>query len=108
MSKLLSDSLRLLQQGSLNVRAGDMLATIVRAVEETGKPGKLTLTLDVKKVGGAIQVAGDVTDKTPVEKPTPDMFWATADGELTEQNPNQQKLDLQPVGAPAIAIQRVG
>jgi hypothetical protein len=99
MSKPLSATLQLLQEGGLNVRAGDLLAGIVKAVEETGKPGKLTLTIDIKKVGAALSVAADVTDKTPVEKPAPDMLWGTVEGNLSESNPNQRKLDLQPVAA---------
>lgn len=106
MSKPLSDTLRLLQQGALNAKAGDLLAGIIKAVDETGKPGKLTLTIDIKKTGAALSVLGDVTDKTPVEKPNPDMFWATVEGHLTEQNPSQRKLDLQPVVAPAVALQQ--
>lgn len=105
MAKPITDTLRMLQQGALNSKAGDMLATMIKAVEETGKPGKLTITIDVKKTGGAVSVASDVTDKTPIEKPAPDMFWATVEGNLTETNPNQRRLDLQPVAAPAVALQ---
>lgn len=97
MAKPLTDTLRILQGGAFNVNAGELLATMVKAVEETGKAGKLTITIDIKKAGGALQVIAKATDKTPEEAPESDLFWATVEGNLTAQNPNQQRLDLQPV-----------
>ena len=70
-------------------------AGIVRGVEETGKPGKLTITLDYKKVGAAISVLAKVSDKTPEEAPDADLFYATVEGNLSLNNPAQRQLDLQ-------------
>lgn len=97
MAKPLTDTLRMLQGGAFNVNAGDLLATMVKAVEDTGKAGKLTITLEIKKAGGALQVIAKATDKTPEEAPESDLFWATVEGNLSVQNPNQQSLNLQPV-----------
>ena len=97
MPKPLAYALSLLKNGALNQEAGDLLAGIVKAVEETGKPGKLTLTIAVSRQGAALSVLGTVTDKTPEEKPLPDLFWSTTEGHLTTQNPNQRSLDLQVV-----------
>lgn len=100
MAKPLTETLRMLQGGAFNVNAGELLAAMVKAVEETGKAGKLTITLDIKKAGGALQVTAKATDKTPEEAPESDLFWSTVEGNLTVQNPNQQSLNLQPVPTP--------
>ena len=97
MAKPLAYALSMLKNGALNQEAGDLLAGIVKAVEETGKPGKLTLTIAVARQGAALSVLGIVTDKTPEERPLPDLFWSTVEGHLTQENPNQRRLDLQVV-----------
>jgi hypothetical protein len=97
MSKPITDTLRMLRRGAFVIEATDVLANTIRQVEETGKPGKVTITLDLKKAGGAIAVVAKVTDKTPEMAPDSDLLWATVDGDLTYQNPNQQSLDLEPV-----------
>lgn len=98
MPKPLSYALGLLKSGTLDAEAGELLAGVIKAVDETGKPGKLTLTIAVARQGAALSVLGVVTDKTPEEKPLPDLFWATPEGHLSLQNPNQRNLDLQVVG----------
>ena len=100
MAKPISDVLRMLQGGAFNDQCGEKLAEIIKGVEDTGKAGKLTITLDLKKAGAALQVLARVTDKTPEELPDADLFWATVEGNLSVDNPAQRKLDLQPVGTP--------
>lgn len=97
MSKPITDTLRMLRRGAFVIEATDVLANTVKQVEETGKPGKVTITLDLRKAGGAIAIVAKVTDKTPEMAPDSDLLWACPDGDLTYQNPNQQSLDLQPV-----------
>lgn len=104
MAKPLTDTLRMLQGGAFNAEAGDMLAKLVQAVDETGKAGKLTITIDIKKSGAAVSVLARATDKTPEELADPDLFWPTPEGNLSLQNPNQRNLDLQPVSAPSRQI----
>jgi len=104
MPKSFCDTLRMLQQGQLVEQATDMLAELVKQVDETGKPGKLTLTLDFKKHGGAIAILAKVTDKTPQSPPETDLLWATVEGSLSYDNPAQQRLDLQPVAGTARVI----
>ena len=94
MSKPITDTLRLLQGGLFIQNVSDLFAQVVRSVEDTGKPGKVTITLDVKKVGGAVSLLAKVTDKTPERPADPDLFYATVEGNLTVDNPNQRKLDL--------------
>lgn len=82
----------------------DELKGLVQSVEATGKAGKLTITLAIKKSGGAMQVDAAVTAKSPEAKPDPDLLWGTPEGFLTHQNPNQRSLDLQDASAPAKVI----
>lgn len=99
MSKPITDTIRMLQGGAFAVKAGELFAAMLRGVEETGKAGKLTITIDVKKAGAAVAITSKVTDKTPEEIADADLFWATVEGNLSLQNPNQRALDLQPVPA---------
>lgn len=100
MAKPITSTLSKLQGGAFNHACGDLLAKMILAVEETGRAGKLTITIDVKKSGPAVEVTSRVTDKTPEPTPDADVYWATVEGNLTEQNPAQQKMDLQPVQTP--------
>lgn len=97
MAKPISETLKLFQGGQFNIQAGDLLANILRGVEDTGKAGKLTITLEVKSQNGAVAVLAKVTDKTPEKAPDADLFWSTPDGNLSVQNPAQRQLDLKQV-----------
>ena len=105
MAKPITDTLRLLQGGAFTAECGEKFAEIVKGVDETGKPGKLTITIEVKKAGGALQVLARVTDKTPEDLPEADLFWPTTEGNLSVDNPSQRKLDLQPVPDTPSALQ---
>lgn len=97
----LHHALRQLDGGAFLDVAGEKLAQLVKAIEDTGKNGKLTLTLELKRVGGgAIQITPSVKTSTPEAKPETTLLWATVEGNLTADNPNQQKLDLRSVEAP--------
>jgi len=96
----ITDTLRLLHGGLFLDTCSDLMAGVVRNVDETGKAGKLTITLDIKKVSGAISVLAKVTDKTPEKAPDADLFYATVEGNLSVNNPNQRQLDLR-VAEPA-------
>lgn len=90
----ITDTLRLLQGGIFLDQCSDKLAEVVKSVEDTGKAGKLTITLDLKKASGAISILAKVTNKAPEQKPDEDLMWATVEGNLSQQNPNQRNLDL--------------
>lgn len=94
----ITDTLRLLDGGAFLDRASQELADLVRSVDQTGKAGKLTITLDVKQVsGGAISITPHATAKVPEPKPDSTLLWATTEGNLSLQNPNQRSLDLREV-----------
>jgi hypothetical protein len=94
MGKPITHTLAKLQQGLFVDKCTDLFTEILRQVEETGKPGKLTITLDVKKVNALVSVLAKVTDKTPEKAPDADMFYVTEDCDLSVDNPKQRKLDL--------------
>lgn len=97
MAKPISETIRLFQGGDFNIACGELFASVLRGVEETGKAGKLTITLDVKQQNGAVAVLAKVTDKTPEKSPDADLYWTTPDGNLSLRNPAQRDLDLQQV-----------
>lgn len=96
----ITSTLALLQGGVFLELCSTKLAEVVQAVDETGKAGKLTITLDLKRASGAIEIVAKVTNKAPEEKPDSDLMWATVEGNLSQDNPSQRKLDLRQVEAP--------
>lgn len=109
MTRPITDTLRLLDEGAFIDRCSEQMAALVRGVEETGKAGKLVLTLEVKRgTKGAMLIRPDVTCKVPEPKPEPTMLWATPDGSLTVDNPKQQKLDLRAVDPDTGEIRSLG
>ncbi|KQY83723.1 hypothetical protein [Pelomonas sp. Root1444] len=94
----ITDTLRLLDGGAFMDRCSDELAALVKAVEGTGKSGKLSITLALKTVGnGAVQITPTVAAAVPEPKPDTTLLWATVEGNLVVDNPAQQKLDLRQV-----------
>jgi hypothetical protein len=98
MARPITDTLRLLDEGAFIDRCSERMAKLVRAVEDTGKAGKLVITLEVKRgTKGAMLIRPEVATKVPEAKPEPTMLWSTPEGNLTADNPKQQKLDLRQV-----------
>jgi hypothetical protein len=94
----ITDTLRLLDGGAFLDLASEQLAMTVKAVEATGKAGKLVITLDLKQVsGGAISITPHIKAGIPEPKPDSTLLWAAVEGNLSTENPHQQKLDLRTV-----------
>lgn len=108
MAKPISETIRLFQGGDFNLKCGELFASVLRGVEETGKAGKLTITLDVKQQNGAVSVLAKVTDKTPETPPDADLYWTTPEGNLTLRNPAQRDLDLRTVDQSTGEIRSAG
>lgn len=107
MARPITDTLRMLHGGLFIENISDLFAGVVRSVDETGKAGKLTITLDIKKVGAAISVTAKATDKVPEKAPDSDLFYATVEGNLTVDNPAQRKLDLRMADAPTKEVRSI-
>ena len=94
----ITDTLRLLEGGAFLDVASEKLNDLVKRIDETGRAGKLTITLELKRARtGAINIIPTVVAKVPETKAEPSMLWVTAEGNLTVDNPAQQKLDLRTV-----------
>jgi hypothetical protein len=93
--KLITDMLREYRNGKLVDHGSRLLAELVRAVDETGKPGELTIKIKIKpeKGGGSLKsVVAVVSAKRP-EQDLPDaVFYSDADGNLHRNDQNQNEM----------------
>lgn len=93
--KLITDILREYRQGRAVDEASERLAELVRAVDETGKVGTLTIVLKVKpEAGGGTQktIAAEIKMKKP-EQPLPEaVFFSDEEGDLHRADPKQPEL----------------
>lgn len=96
----ITDTLRHIGGGVFIDMASDKLAELVAAVDSSGKSGKLTLDVSVKKAtrGGAMIITGKVKMTKPAEEPLEAMLFATPEGNLVADDPNQKSLDLKIIG----------
>lgn len=100
MARPIVDSLRHLQGGTFLDEASDRLAELVSAVDNTGKAGKITLEISVKKLSkGAMAVVGKISLCAPQEAPESTLMFPTPEGNLLTEDPRQQKLTLKTVEA---------
>lgn len=97
----ITETLRHVRGGLLIIEASEQLAELVKAVEITGKGGKLVIELQVKKLSrsGALEIIDKVTSKVPTEAPLSTMMYPTPEGNLITEDPRQAKLDLKAVRA---------
>lgn len=102
MPRPIFETLRSLCNGTLLIDVQDALTALTKAVDATGKPGKLTITLSMKK---ATSIAVALNAKVALSKPdevTPEsLFFPTPDGYLETQDPRQQNLALGVVEMPS-------
>lgn len=95
--------LQQIDDGSLHGELGDELQKLVRELGDQSlrfaRPakGKLTLTLNITAVGATVEVNGDVKVTTPKKPRERSVFYRTPGGNLTLDNPKQQKLALKEV-----------
>lgn len=99
--KPFTETLRHVRGGMLLDEASEKLAEIVKAVDITGKAGRITIELQVKKLSrsGALEIIDKITSKAPTEAPLTTMMYSTPEGNLITEDPRQQKLDLKSVRA---------
>jgi hypothetical protein len=97
MSRLFTDILRDIRKGTPVTEATAALAAVVRAVDETNKPGSVTITLTVKpsKDGSAEKsLIAAITSKMPHSDIQPAIFFSDEDGNLTRIDPRQEEMPL--------------
>lgn len=96
----ITDTIRHIGGGVFIDTASDKLAELVSAVDQSGKSGKLDLSITIKKAtrGGAMHISGTVKlSKPATEEPMECMLFATPEGNLVPDDPKQKKLDLRSV-----------
>lgn len=74
------------------------LADVVRAVDETGKEGSVTVTLKIKpsKHGGPEKtLIAEVKAKKPVADIAPAVFFSDEEGDLHRVDPKQEEMRLE-------------
>jgi hypothetical protein len=100
MSRPILETLHHLEGGCFLNDAADSLAEIVKQVDVTGKPGKLTLTITVRKaMASALAIKGKIAVTLPPEVPVEALMFPTPEGNLLTEDPRQGKLPL--AAAPA-------
>jgi hypothetical protein len=88
------------RKGGLHTELSDELADLVHACVETGKKGKLALTVTVvpaKDEDGTVQITDDVKVTVPKPDARPSVFFADDHGNLSRTNPRQPELPLREV-----------
>ena len=102
----INDTLRHIGGGVFIDLASDKMAELVTAVDQSGKAGKLTLEIKVKKAtrGGAMIITGSLKLTKPADEPMEAMLFATPEGNLVADDPRQVKLDLKQVPSAAADI----
>lgn len=109
MARPITDTLRHIGGGVFIDTASDKLAELVAAVDSSGKSGKITMDITVKKAtrGGAMHITGKVRLTKPAEDAMEALLFATPEGNLVAEDPNQQKLDLKRVDTDTGEIRKV-
>lgn len=95
MTRPIFDTLRDLRAGQLLTDMQDQLQQLVTAVGDTGKAGKLTLTLEVKpfeRAEGAMVIRDTLKLGLPKIESKGTVMFATPNGALQRNNPRQDDL----------------
>jgi hypothetical protein len=91
--------MKLLQEhrhGNTHEDISEQIRTLVAAVSDEGKSGKLVITLSVKPMGkgDGLEVSIDLKLTPPKPAPGASIFFATPGGDLTRQDPRQSTMEL--------------
>lgn len=98
--RLITDILRDIRKGRPVEEATLALADVVRAVDETGKAGSVTITLTVKpaKHGGPEKtLIAEVRAKKPIAEIAPAIFFSDSEGDLHRHDPAQDEMKFEDV-----------
>lgn len=90
------------RNGALHEELSEELAALVKAVQDHGKAGSLSLTINVKpgaKGTRTLVVTDDVKVKAPKGDRPASMFFSDEDGNLSRNDPTQPELPLRRVPA---------
>lgn len=84
-----------LDKGRVMGRLSEELTKVLAAVEQTGRAGSVTLTMELKPVpdtdGKQVTVSGKVKATAPRPDLRATLFFVTEDQQLTRRNPEQRE-----------------
>ena len=89
-------------KGTLDAELTSELTKLVKSINDHGKKGSITLTLNLKPevVNGEVTMI-NITPDVKTSKPQPQRMssrmWPTYDGDLLRNDPDQAELDLKAV-----------
>lgn len=98
--RLITDVLREIRKGRPVEEATTALNDVVRAVDETGKEGSVTIVLKIKpaKHGGPEKtLVCEVSAKKPIADIAPAVFFSNDEGDLHRVDPRQEEMALDEV-----------
>ena len=103
-----ADTIRQLSSGRLDELLLDSLREVTAAVHNTGKTGKLTLTLTVKpnEERRSVVVSPDVKVAAPKPNAGDSLFFSSEDGDMTRTDPMQPELAFRAVQSPEPAFKQ--
>lgn len=91
------------RRGELHDELSEHMQVLVAAVVEHGKKGTITLKVEVapagKGAGNQLIVSGSVDVKPPKPDASAQFFFADERMNLSRNDPNQTRLDIDPAGA---------
>lgn len=77
------ETLAYLNNGTLLMDAAEQMSELVSAVDETGKGGKLTIEITIRKAtAGAMALSAKVKVQKPAELKLESLMFATPEGNL--------------------------
>lgn len=102
---LFSHVLSQLRYGASQQELSEQLAQCVERARETGKVAEITLKIKIKPQGNSGQyiLLDEVKTKVPEPVKEQTIMFGTPEGNLTREDPRQQKLPLRDVSAAGTA-----
>lgn len=82
------------RKGKFQAEASEALARLVKACRETGKKGKLMITLTVRPTSTEMMLTDKIVDDIPKPDAAASVFYDDEDGNLSRTDPNQEELPL--------------
>lgn len=85
-----------LRRGGASVELNEVLEAVAKAIDKTGNPGSITLTLSMKQDGsGRLAVTDKIVAKIPGESKRPSIFFVSEEGELSRSDPKQTAMRME-------------
>lgn len=102
------DFLAEINTGLSHTELSEAFNALVTAVSEIGKVGTLTYVIKVSPAGhmadGMVSIVDEVKVKLPAPRRPDSIWYVTSDGNVSRHNPDQMRLPLREVPAPAQSL----